>query len=90
MCNSNKLSRKGKGRRRDGGGEEGEGLLQRNFGDVDYFIVHKPRGQDPEYSLSARHKRMQLSGDGHESETRLIVNPAEDLRQMKVLCKQTL
>lgn len=29
------------------------GGLQRNFCDVDCFIVHKPRGETPEYSLSS-------------------------------------
>lgn len=52
---------------------EGEGGgLQRNFHDVDSFIVHKPRGETPEYSLSLQYKRMELSGDGHESKAQMI------------------
>lgn len=71
--------------------KRGGGGLQRNFRDVDSFIVHKPRGETPEYSLSLRYKRMQLSGDGHESKTQLISNPVEGglPYKMKVLCKQT-
>lgn len=53
------------------------GVLQRNFRDVDSFIVHKPRGGSLEYSLSSRYKRMELSGDGHESKAQLISNPVE-------------
>lgn len=65
--------------------------MQRNFRDVDSFIVHKPRGETPEYSLSLRYKRMELSGDGHESKAQLISNPVEGglPYKMKVLCKQT-
>lgn len=71
-------------------GKEG-GALQRNFHDVDCFIVHKPRGETPEYSSSQRYKRMELSGEGHESKAQLISNPVEGglPYKMKVLCKQT-
>lgn len=58
--------------RRGGGGARKE-----NFYDVDSFIVREPRGETPEYSSSSRYKRMELSGDGHESKTRLISNPVE-------------
>lgn len=63
--------------------------MERNFHDVDSFIVHKPRGETPEYSSSLQYKRMELSGDGHESKAQLISNPVEGglPYKMKVLCK---
>lgn len=69
-----------------------DGGLQRNFRDVDSFIVHKPRGETPEYSLSLRYKRMELSGDGHESKAQLISNPVEGglPYKMKVLLQTNI
>lgn len=70
--------------------KKGEGGLERNFHDVDSFIVHKPWGETPEYSLSLQYKRMKLSGDGHESKAQLISNPVEGglPYKMKVLANK--
>lgn len=72
-------------------GKKGRRAGKETFMTLTLFIVRKPWGEIPEYSSSLRYKRMELSGDGHESKAQLIWNPVQGglPYKMKVLNKQT-
>ena len=68
--------------------EEGGGSCKETFVTLPILLYTSPE-EKTEYSLSLQYKRMELSGDGHESKAQLISNPVEGglPYKMKVLCK---